>query len=87
MDPAHILNLCWKIGASLDDERVSELLNFVKNEQGEYGLWKCNLHPKASRWLTFDLLRSFSHLKDTREWFSTQPRTPFQEYPKKDKKF
>jgi len=87
MDPAHILNLCWKIGASLDDDRVLELLNIVKNEQGEYGIWSCPIHPQASRWLTFDLLRTFSHLESSTEWFSTQPRIPFQEYTKKMKRF
>jgi len=87
MDTAYILNLCWKIGASLDDERISELFNFVKNEQGEYGMWECSLHPQASRWLTFDLLRSFSNLKESTDWISTEPRTPFQGYPKKMKRF
>ncbi|MFW9877720.1 MAG: hypothetical protein ACFFG0_31925, partial [Candidatus Thorarchaeota archaeon] len=83
MDTAHILSLCWKIGASLDDERISDLVDFVKGEQGDYGLWECSIHPQASRWLTFDLLRSLSHLESTTDWFSTEPRTPFQEYPKK----
>jgi hypothetical protein len=87
MDAAYILNLCWKIGASLEDERISELVDFVKGEQGEYGLWECTLHPQASRWLTFDLLRSFSHLEESTDWISTEPRTPFQEYPKKMKRF
>ena len=87
MDAAHILNLCWKIGASLEDDRISELVAFVKGEQGEYGMWKCSLHPQASRWLTFDLLRSFFHLEETTDWISTEPRTPFQAYPKKMKRF
>ncbi|MHA2391618.1 MAG: hypothetical protein ACXAEX_06585 [Promethearchaeota archaeon] len=87
MDAAHILNLCWKISASLDDERISDLVDFVKGEQNEYSLWECSLHPQASRWLTFDLLRSLSHIKESTDWISTQPRTPFQEYPKKMKRF
>jgi hypothetical protein len=87
MDVAHILNLCWKIGASSDDERISDLTEFVKGEQGEYGIWECSLHPQASRWLTFDLLRTLSHLEENAEWFSTEPRTPFQAYPKKMRRF
>ncbi|MFX1313239.1 MAG: hypothetical protein ACFFHD_11590 [Promethearchaeota archaeon] len=87
MDAAHILSLCSKIGASLDDERISELADFVKGEQGEYGLWECPLHPQASRWLTFDLLKTFSHLDVNTDWISLEPRTPFQEYPKKMKRF
>ncbi|MFW9880891.1 MAG: hypothetical protein ACFFG0_48135, partial [Candidatus Thorarchaeota archaeon] len=87
MDTAHILSLCWKIGASLDDERISELVDFIKREQGDYGLWECSIRPQASRWLTFDLLRSLFHLESTTDWFSTEPRTPFQEYPKKLRRF
>ena len=87
MDAAHILSLCWKIGASLDDERISELVDFVKGEQGEYGLWGCSIHPQASRWLTFDLLHSLSNLEESTDWISAEPRTPFQEYPKKMKRF
>ncbi len=87
LDAAHILTLCWKIGASLEDDRVSELVEFVKEQQGEYGMWECSMHPQASRWLTFDLLRSFSHLEETTDWISTDPRTPFQPYPKKLKRF
>jgi hypothetical protein len=87
MDAAHILSLCWKIGASSEDERISELIDFVKDEQGEYGMWECSLHPQASRWLTFDLLRSLSSLSERTDWFSTEPRTPFQAYPKKMKRF
>ncbi|HEC40526.1 hypothetical protein LCGC14_0785130 [marine sediment metagenome] len=87
MDSAHILSLCWKIGASINDERISELVDFVKGEQGEYGLWECSLHPQASRWLTFDLLRTLSHLEKNVDWISTEPRTPFQEYSKKLKRF
>jgi len=87
MDAAHILTLCSKIGASTDDERISELVDFVKGEQGGHGLWECSLHPQASRWLSFDLLRTLSQLEDNTDWISLEPRTPFQEYPKKIKRF
>ncbi|MHA2034899.1 MAG: prenyltransferase/squalene oxidase repeat-containing protein [Promethearchaeota archaeon] len=87
MDTAHILNLCWKIGASLEDDRISELVTFIKEEQSEYGMWECSLHPQASRWLTFDLIRSLSSLEESTDWISSVPRTPFQEYPKKTKRF
>jgi hypothetical protein len=87
MDTAHILSLCWKIGASAGDERISELIDFIEGEQGEFGLWECVLHPQASRWLTFDLLHSLSKLEENVDWISTEPRTPFQEYSKKMKRF
>ncbi|MCK4287010.1 MAG: hypothetical protein KAX18_12445, partial [Candidatus Lokiarchaeota archaeon] len=87
MDAAYILNLSWKIGASSDDERISDLIDFVKEQRGEYGMWECSVHPQTSRWLTFDLLYSFSHLEEGTDWISTEPRTPFQPYPRKIKRF
>jgi hypothetical protein len=86
-DIAHILNLCWRVGASSNDDRIEDLINFVKSEQGEYGLWDYLAHPKATRWLTFDLLRSLSNLEENVDWISLEPRTPFQAYPKKTKRF
>ncbi len=86
-DIAHILNLCWRVGVSQEDDRISDLIEFIKNEQGEYGLWEYFRHPQATRWLTFDLLRSLSRIKENVEWISTEPRTPFQSYPKKKKRF
>jgi hypothetical protein len=86
-DIAQILDLSWRIGASLDDDRVAENVSFVKKLQGPYGLWEYKRHPEASHWITFDLLRSLSQLDDETEWFSMEPRTPFQPYPKKPPRF
>ncbi|MFX1389299.1 MAG: hypothetical protein ACFE9Z_04455 [Promethearchaeota archaeon] len=86
-DIAHILNLCWRVGASEDDNRIKDLIEFVKLEQGKYGLWEYLKHPQASRWLTFDLLRSLSHIHENVIWFSDEPSTPFQAYPMKRKRF
>ncbi len=86
-DIAHILNLCWRIGATQDDDRVFEFIEFVKSEQGEFGLWDYIAHPQATRWLTFDLLRSLTYINKNVEWISEEPRTPFQSYPKKMKRF
>jgi hypothetical protein len=87
LDPAHLLNLCWRVGVSTTDQRLSELIDFVVNLQGEFGLWECNLHPQATRWLTFDLLHSLSKLTSKGDWISLEPRTPFRAYPKKEKRF
>ena len=86
-DIAHVLNLCWRVGANQDDDRISDFITFIKSEQGEYGLWDYIAHPKATRWLTFDLLRSLSHIEQNIDWISAEPRTPFQTYPKKMKRF
>lgn len=61
-DLAFLLDLCWRTGATLDDERVAGLVNFLTSLQGPYGLWEYAARPQISRWLTFDLLRSLSRL-------------------------
>jgi hypothetical protein len=86
-DLALILDLCWRIGASREDERVAEIIHFVSDLQGVNGLWEYASRPQASRWLTFDLLRSLSRLDVKAEWLSLEPRTPFQPYNKKMKRF
>ncbi|NHJ04047.1 MAG: hypothetical protein EAX90_04440 [Candidatus Heimdallarchaeota archaeon] len=86
-DLSLMLKLCWKIGASLDDMRVKELSDFIKKLQGKFGLWEYSPKPQASRWVTFDLIRSLSNLDTQGEWINFEPRTPFQTYPKKLKRF
>jgi hypothetical protein len=86
-DVAQILDLSWRIGAGLEDPRVAENVAFVKELQGPYGLWEYARHPEVSRWVTFDLLRSLSKLDQETNWFSMEPRTPFQAYPKKPKRY
>ena len=76
-DGAQVLDLCGRIGASLDDDRVSSLVDFVIQEQGSYGLWDYGRRPEVSRWVTFDLLRSLSRLDQSTDWISLEPRTPF----------
>ncbi len=86
-DVAQILDLCWRVGASTDDPRVADFVDFVVESQGGYGLWEYQPSPQASKWVTFDLLRSLSRLDDSTEWVSTEPRTPFQPYPRRRRRF
>jgi hypothetical protein len=86
-DVAQMLDLSWRIGASLEDGRVADNVRFVKQRQGPYGLWEYKRYPEVSRWITFDLLRSLSRLDDETDWLSKEPRTPFQPYPKKPRRF
>ena len=86
-DVAQILDLSWRVGASLEDGRVADNVRFVQELQGPYGLWEYQRHPEVSRWVTFDLLRSLSRLDKETDWLSTEPRTPFQPYPKKPRRF
>lgn len=80
-DLAQVLDLCWRVGATMQDERVASAVAFVRSERGPYGLWTYAPRPEASRWLTFDLLRSLERIDASGDWVSLEPRTPFQAYP------
>ncbi len=86
-DLALMLDLCWRIGATLDDERVADMVTVVEGWQSQFGLWQYSSAPQASRWVTFDLLRSLSRLDDTGSWVSMEPHTPFQAYPKRHSRY
>jgi hypothetical protein len=86
-DLALILSLCSQVGASVEDERIAGLLEFVRSQQGAYGLWEYSARPQVSRWVTFDILRSMANLGVREDWLSQEPRTPFQSYPRQQKRF
>jgi hypothetical protein len=86
-DLALLLDLCWRVGASTEDERVAATVQFVRQEQGPFGLWDYRPRPQASRWVTFDILRSLSHLDQAMDWVSLEPRTPFQAYRKRTRRY
>jgi hypothetical protein len=85
-DVALTMDMCWRIGASLEDERVSDMMLFVREIRGPYGMWECRSSPQTSRWLTFGLLRALSRLDEASDWISLEPRTPFRAYPKRRKR-
>jgi hypothetical protein len=37
--------------------------------------------------VTFDLLRSLSRIDETGDWLSAEPRTPFQAYPRRARRY
>ena len=86
-DMAQILDLCWRVDATLEDGRIAEMVAFVRGLQGPYGLWEYEGRPQVSRWVTFDLLRSLSRLDWEGDWFSAEPRTPFRAYAKRDRRY
>ncbi len=86
-DLALLLDLCWRVGATPDDERVAGAVDFVLEVQGAYGLWEYIPRPPASRWVTFDLLRSLSRLDQSTDWLSVEPRTPFRAYSRGARRF
>lgn len=86
-DHAQVLDLCWRVGATREDERIKNLIDFVLEGQGRYGLWEYTPQPRVSRWVTLDVLRSLLRLDDEGDWFSLEPRTPFRAYSKREKRF
>lgn len=86
-DLALLLDLCGRVGVSRSDERLDGLIEFILRLQGRFGLWDYPARPQATRWVTFDIMRSLSRLYDRLDWISFEPRTPFQPYPRKEKRF
>lgn len=86
-DLSLILKLCWQIGATMEDPQVADLVKYLREIQGSYGLWEYLPNPQATRWVTYDLLQSLSRLDGTSEWFSTEPRTKYRSYPRKPKRY
>jgi hypothetical protein len=86
-----VLDLCWRIGATPDDDRVADAVEFVQSLRGPYGLWNYSPHPEVSRWVTFDLTRSLARMTGSLDssagWVSLEPRTPFQPYPRREARF
>ena len=85
-DLAHVLKLCTRIGASSDDPRVQELVDFMVEGRNQYGLWEYT-RPQASKWVTYDILRTLEMVGVEIDWVGMEPRTPFQPYPRRRKRF
>jgi hypothetical protein len=86
-DVALILDLCWRVGGSLEDERILKLVEFVIKAQGPYGLWEYERQPHVSRWVTYDVLRSLTQIDEVSDWISLEPSTPFTPYPKRGRRY
>jgi hypothetical protein len=86
-DMAQILGICSRLGATVDDNRINDLVDHIRGLQGGYGLWEYLPKPQVSRWLTLDILRSLVKVDVEGNWVNMEPRTPFRAYPKKVKRF
>ena len=82
-----LLWLCGQVGAGTDDPRVSELVSFIRLQQGQAGLWAYTAKPQVRRWVSFDLLRSLQSVDAASEWLTFEPPSPFAAYPKRKKRF
>jgi hypothetical protein len=75
-DLALILRMAAEAGASVTDERIGDLVEFLLGLRGRFGLWEHPSAPALTRWLTFDLLSSFRRL-ETGDWVGVAPRMQF----------
>ena len=86
-DPALILELCWRTGIDRSDARVEALAKFLLQERGPNGLWQYPARRQASMWITYSILRSLRGIDDGESWVGDEPRTPFQTYPKQERRW
>jgi hypothetical protein len=90
-DPALVLDLCARIGASEDDERITGLTGFIRSSAGPTGLWEYSANPLASRWVSYSILNSLAVIKGNSRardgWTGSQPRTPFRAYPRGKRRY
>lgn len=80
-DLAFLLDIATRCGASRDDERIADLVDFLEGLRGPYGLWEHNTHPQLSRWLTLDLESSLQRL-ESGDWAGSDVRVDFTAYPR-----
>jgi hypothetical protein len=81
-----LLDVAGRCGASVDDARVKDLVDFIASLRGPYGLWDHPAHPQLSRWLTLDLLASLRRVA-AGEWSGSDLRAPFTPYPKVQRRY
>jgi hypothetical protein len=79
-DLAFVLELAGRAGASAEDQRVADLVEFLLARRGPAGLWEHPAHPELTRWLSFDIALSLRRLAGG-DWAGLAPRVPFRAYP------
>ena len=86
-DPGLLLELGWRAGYSFDEPRMGELRQFVCGERTGSGIWHYSPKPQAGRWVSFFLLRTL--LRDDTGGLtqSDEPPTPFQQYPRQERRW
>ena len=85
-DLAFMLDLASRCGASLQDERVADIVGFLEECRGPYGLWQHATHPQLSRWLTFDIESSLRRLQSG-DWVGSGRRVQSTAYPKPHRRY
>lgn len=78
-DLVFVLDLASRCGVSPDDRRVRDLVAYLEDLRGPYGLWEHPAHPQLSRWLTFDVECSLRRLVDG-DWVGIEEPASFTPY-------
>jgi hypothetical protein len=79
-DLAFVLELAGRAGASAEDPRVADLVEFLLARRGPAGLWEHPAHPELTRWLSFDLALGLRRVAGG-DWAGLAPRVRFRPYP------
>ena len=85
-DLALVLDLATRIGMSLEDDRLAELVRFLQSRRGEFGLWEHPTYPHLARWLTLDILASLRRA-EAGDWEGSEFRLPFTAYPRGTRRY
>jgi hypothetical protein len=85
-DVSYILKLLTRLEASTSDQRVKNLVDDIMMQRGDYSLWEY-VKPHVSRWITYDVLKTLKEVLPESNWLGLEPRTPFQPYTTKKKRF
>jgi hypothetical protein len=62
-DPAFLLDLASRCGASPQDPQVHALVTHLESRRGPYNLWQHPTHPQLSAWLSLTLESTLRRLK------------------------
>ncbi|EAE2781366.1 hypothetical protein E1X98_00200 [Listeria monocytogenes] len=81
-DLALVISLIAKIGGSLDDERIADILNKVISFQNSFGLWEYEESSLVTHWLTNDLMFSIKMIDHNESWVNMKPELPLSNYRK-----
>lgn len=87
LDQLLTIDLSWRIGVSSEDKNLKKILDFVKNSINKFGLLLYEPNIIASKWITFDFIRSLKNLQVSDTWFSDNIEIPFQKYSSFKKRY
>jgi hypothetical protein len=86
-DPGMLLELGRRVGFSVTERRIDALRRFILSERAASGLWHYRRKPQVSGWVSFFLIRTLMRGETGGVIVSDEPGTPFQEYPRAERRW